>query len=219
MDVKLWAKFKAVAGNVFGSCIFAANLQMLLFNIKNSDRCEDMDVRETTVTFAKRILCRDIDSERLWRYREKAINSRSKLVRNINKSRYYRLMHSYNASIPLAASFAGRPQFPHKVYGIFISVGAKIGKNCVIFHQVTVGSNTLADSKGKGAPQIGDNVYIGCGAKIIGNVKIGNNVRIGANCVVTKDVPDNCTIVAAQPRLIMHDEERDNNFIGFNAIK
>ncbi|MDR2798933.1 MAG: serine O-acetyltransferase, partial [Treponema sp.] len=42
---------------------------------------------------------------------------------------------------------------------------------------------------------IGDNVEIGAGAIIIGNIKIGNNVMIGANAVVTKDVPDDCTVV------------------------
>ena len=45
------------------------------------------------------------------------------------------------------------------------------------------------------APVIGDNVFIGTGAKIIGNITIGNNVLIGANAVVTKDVPDNCTVI------------------------
>ena len=51
-----------------------------------------------------------------------------------------------------------------------------------------------------GAPVIGDNVYIGAGAKIIGGVRIGNNVRIGAGCVVVEDVPDNCTVVMPKPR-------------------
>ena len=49
---------------------------------------------------------------------------------------------------------------------------------------------------------VGDNVYIGTGAKPIGNIKIGNNVKIGANCVVFMDVPDNCTVVLPKPRVI-----------------
>ena len=53
---------------------------------------------------------------------------------------------------------------------MFISNSAHIGKNVVIFHQVTIGSVTTAGSKNYGAPTIGDDVYIGCGAKIIGNV-------------------------------------------------
>ena len=64
-----------------------------------------------------------------------------------------------------------------------------------------------------GFPEIGDNCYIGAGAKIIGNVKIGNNVRIGANCVVVKDLPTNATCVLEKPRIITHLEKRDNSFV------
>jgi len=70
----------------------------------------------------------------------------------------------------------------------------------------------LKDSKGFGAPVIGNDVYIGAGARIIGNVRIGNQCRIGANCVVTKDVPDRATVVLAKPRVFIHEEERDNSF-------
>lgn len=56
---------------------------------------------------------------------------------------------------------------------------------------------------GGGAPTIGDNVYIGPGAKIFGAIHIGNNVRIGANCVVFEDVPDNATVVLPKPRIII----------------
>jgi serine O-acetyltransferase len=55
---------------------------------------------------------------------------------------------------------------------------------------------------GGGGPIIGNNVFIGAGAKIIGNIKIGNNVRIGASCVVVEDIPDNCTVVMHKPRII-----------------
>ena len=53
-------------------------------------------------------------------------------------------------------------------------------------------------------PHIGDNVFIGAGAKILGDIKIGNNVKIGANAVVTKDVPDNCTVVGNPAVIINH---------------
>ena len=56
-----------------------------------------------------------------------------------------------------------------------------------------------------GVPTIGDDVYIGPGAKIFGGIKIGNNVRIGANCVVFEDVPDNATVVLQKPRVIIKD--------------
>ena len=54
-----------------------------------------------------------------------------------------------------------------------------------------------------GAPEIGDNVFIGAGAKIIGKIKIGNNVRIGAGCIVVTDIPDNATVVMSKPRVIL----------------
>lgn len=70
-------------------------------------------------------------------------------------------------------------------------------KNCTIFHQVTIGNNEHKNTE-RTAAHIGDNAYIGCGAKIIGAIKIGNNVRIGANAVVVTDIDDNCTIYSKQ---------------------
>ena len=52
------------------------------------------------------------------------------------------------------------------------------------------------------APIIGDNVFIGAGAKILGPIKIGNGAVIGANAVVTKNVPDNCTVVGVPAKII-----------------
>lgn len=77
--------------------------------------------------------------------------------------------------------------------GIVISKYTTIGNNCTILHQVTIGVNDKKDSRK--AAIIGDNCFIGAGAKIIGNVVIGNNVTIGANAVVTKNIPDNSTVV------------------------
>ncbi|MGY4105394.1 serine acetyltransferase [Ignavigranum ruoffiae] len=122
------------------------------------------------------------------------------------------------SSIASAAKFANRPTFPHGITGVHISSGASIGKNAVIFQQVTIGSNTLADSKHYGAPSIGDNCYIGAGAKIIGNVTVGNNVRIGANAVVVDDIPDH-TIVVSQPVRLIHKESLDNHFYPFDSNK
>jgi serine O-acetyltransferase len=85
--------------------------------------------------------------------------------------------------------------------GIIIHRDVVIGKNARIRHQVTIGwshSKTL----GSGVPVIGDNVSIGAGAKIIGNIHIGNNVSIGANSVVTKDVPDNAVVAGIPAKII-----------------
>ena len=83
--------------------------------------------------------------------------------------------------------------------------GAKIGRNCVIYQQVTIGNNMIQDSKSYGAPTIGDGVFIGAGAIILGGVEIGNNCRIGAGAVVTKSIPDNCVVVSQPSRVIQKD--------------
>lgn len=93
-------------------------------------------------------------------------------------------------------------EMPHGLNGIFISKDAEIGENCVILHQVTIGSNSIKGSKHFGAPKIGNNVYIGAGAKIIGGITIGDNVNIGANCIVFSDIPSNSTVVMNAPRII-----------------
>lgn len=135
------------------------------------------------------------DSDYFWRLRTKALNANNKFSKLYYQYRYAKLMKSMGSAIPLEAVIEGKPELPHGIYGIFVSRGAKIGKGCIIFQQVTIGSNADKDSKGYGFPTVGDHVLIGVGAKIIGNVKIGNHVKIGANAVVTKDLPDNCTAI------------------------
>lgn len=79
--------------------------------------------------------------------------------------------------------------------GIVVNRNARIGEGVRIYHQVTIGADF---DHGPGeAPVIGDRTRIGAGAKIIGNIRVGSNVTIGANAVVTKDVPDNATVVGA----------------------
>lgn len=73
--------------------------------------------------------------------------------------------------------------------GVVINSAVRAGAGVVIEHLVTIGAE-----KG-GAPVLGDNVFLGAGAKVIGAVRIGNHVRIGANAVVVSDIPDNCTAV------------------------
>ncbi len=74
---------------------------------------------------------------------------------------------------------------------------SKIGENCKIYQQVTIGYNHVLK-----APVLGDNVEVCCGAKIIGGVTIGNNVIIGANAVVNKNVPDNCVVAGIPAKII-----------------
>jgi serine O-acetyltransferase len=83
--------------------------------------------------------------------------------------------------------------------GIIVSGFASIGDHCVIRNGVTIG---LRHTHQPLAPRIGNNVDIGAGAKILGDISIGNNVLIGANAVVIKDIPSNSVAVGVPARII-----------------
>lgn len=123
---------------------------------------------------------------------------------------YYMVRNA--ASISIDASIKSPLILPHGVSGIFVTQSATIGRNVVIFQQVTIGANTIKGSKSYGAPTIGDNVYIGAGAKLIGKATVGNNARIGANAVIVKDIPNNSIAVCSEPRLIIKEKELNNKF-------
>jgi len=97
--------------------------------------------------------------------------------------------------------------------GVFIK--AKIGKNCVISQQVIIGHS--GGRKGGGVPVIGDNVYVGAGAKLLGDIVVGNNVKIGANAVVVNDIPDNSVAVGI-PAKIVKNLKKQNKVKKVNEI-
>ncbi len=130
----------------------------------------------------------------------------------------YRIAHFlYNLKIPIIPRLIS--QFSRHFTGIEIHPGAQIGRGLFIDHgmgvvvgqTVVIGNNvtlfqgvTLGGTgkeKGKRHPTIGDNVVIGAGAKVLGNITIGDNVQIGANAVVVKEVPPNCTVVGVPGRI------------------
>ena len=84
--------------------------------------------------------------------------------------------------------------------GVVIGETAIIGNNVTLFHGVTLGGS--GKEKGKRHPTIGNNVFIGSGAKILGNIIIGDNVKIGANAVILKNVPSNVTIVGVPGKIV-----------------
>jgi len=82
-----------------------------------------------------------------------------------------------------------------------ILIGADpIGENCFIGHGVTIGEGVANNENG--TPQIGDNVWIGPGSIITGDIKIGNGVTISAGTVLSKDIPDNCLVAGNPGRII-----------------
>lgn len=96
----------------------------------------------------------------------------------------------------------GKNLFIDHGMGVVIGETCVIGDNVTLFHGVTLG--VTGKEKGKRHPTIGNNVFIGSGAKILGNITIGNNVKIGANSVILESIPDNVTVVGIPGKIIKH---------------
>lgn len=96
--------------------------------------------------------------------------------------------------------------------GVVIGETAVVGDNCTIYQGVTLGGT--GKHKGKRHPTIGNNVLIGCGAKVLGPFTVGDNSKIAANAVVLQEVPPNCTCVGIPARIVRRNNEKivDNNF-------
>jgi serine O-acetyltransferase len=90
--------------------------------------------------------------------------------------------------------------------GVVIGETTVIGDNVILYQGVTLGGTGL--QKGKRHPTIGNNVVIGCGAKVLGNITVGDNAYIGANAVVVRDVPPNSTIVGVPGRVTRQDGKK-----------
>ncbi|MCZ0811236.1 MAG: serine O-acetyltransferase [Pseudomonadota bacterium] len=101
------------------------------------------------------------------------------------------------AEIPLNCEIGGGLKLPHP-NGVVIHPGARIGPNCIIFQQVTLGTSSTRS----GVPEIGGGVELGAGARVLGSVKIGDHAIIGANAVVTHDIPEAAIAVGIPARVI-----------------
>ena len=87
----------------------------------------------------------------------------------------------------------GKRLFIDHGMGIVIGETATIGDDCTIYHNSTLGGT--GKDKNKRHPDLGNNVMVGAGAKVLGPIKIGNNVKIGANAIVLRNIPNNVTVV------------------------
>jgi len=110
-----------------------------------------------------------------------------------------RLKFKYGYDIP-AETKIGKGFYIGHFGGIIITSEAIIGNNCNISQGITIGYSSRG--KKKGYPILGNNIYIGPGAVIIGNIRIGDNVAIGANAVVLDDLPDNSVAVGIPAKII-----------------
>ncbi len=94
----------------------------------------------------------------------------------------------------------GRGFFIDHGMGVVIGETAIVGDNVLLYQGVTLGGT--GKESGKRHPTVGDNVVVGAGAKVLGNIEIGSNVRIGAGSVVLRNVPSNCTVVGVPGRIL-----------------
>lgn len=144
---------------------------------------------------------------------KRMLNPRLRFIRNLRYYEYYhnqekknpwtRMMElwhyyihkqlSYKLGFTIYANQFGPGLFIGHYGTIVINKACRIGANCVLNVDVNIGM---------GGSVIGDNCYIGPGAKIVKPVRIGNNVVIGANAVVNRDIPDNCMVAGIPAKVI-----------------
>ena len=104
----------------------------------------------------------------------------------------------FSADIPYNLSIGKGTKFPHCALGSLFHPAVRIGENCVILHGVTIGGKAGRN----GLPIIGNNVWIGTHAIILGDIHIGDNSIIGAGSIVLKDVEPN-SVVAGNPARVI----------------
>ena len=170
----------------------------------------------------------------MWTFIEdiKAIYKNDPAVRNIEFMLYpgfqaitfHRFCHwLWNIGIPFLPRMLS--QFSRFITGLEIHPGAKIGKGffvdhgagvvigettiiggqCVLFHNVTLGGT--GKHQGKRHPTLGNNVFVGTGATLLGPITVGDNVKIGANTfVVMRYIPSNCSVVGTPAKIITRDD-------------
>ena len=163
-----------------------------------------MSYNDIKLSFVERVfrsMIQRYNGETYWKYRAIVVDPKqgSKLG-DLYRLWYIKRADAFNnASMGthrnFGAVFDGPPQLPHGLNGIIVSHNAKIGKNCRIYHQVTIGEGT------GGAPSIGDDVLIGAGAKLIGGIQIGDRARIAPGVVVMCDVPADATVLPHEPAI------------------
>src|SRR5215470_1038116 len=114
------------------------------------------------------------------------------------KLTYFFMRFVFTASVPYTADIGRNTSFNNYGMGVVIHRRTVIGENCEISHHVTIG--------GRGGfyevPVVGNNVFIGPGAKLLGPIKVGDGAIIGANAVVLADVPAHAVAVGIPARVI-----------------
>jgi serine O-acetyltransferase len=114
------------------------------------------------------------------------------------------------------AATIGKRFFIDHGMGVVIGATTIIGNDCLLYQGVTLGGT--GKESGKRHPTLGDNIVVGSGAKVLGNIKLGNNVRIGAGSVVITNVPDNCTVVGVPGVIVIRDGKKIENVLDHGSL-
>lgn len=157
-------------------------------------------------------------SDEIWRFQ--ILLRKREYLFNCKRGIFYKLINLYYHYLFKKLSLKLGFTIPLNVFGpglaivhygtIVVSEGARIGENCRIHEGVTIGATNGSNE----AAEIGNNVFIGSGAKIIGHVKISNNVAIAANAVVIKDIisENGCTVGGVPAKIISNNTSALNIF-------
>ena len=160
----------------------------------------------------------DLYKEDMQRYPDKKMPRFQRYFRKAQRGGIYKLIYKplfilfrnfACVDLGLHANIGGGLYIGHPSC-ITINAHAKIGKNCSIHKGALIGRENRG--KRKGCPTIGDEVWIGINAVVVGNVKIGNDVLIAPNSYVNFDVPDH-SIVIGNPGIIKHSEHATKEYI------
>ena len=130
-----------------------------------------------------------------WCYRK-----RIPIIPTLTRNIIFLLFNSY---IPSSAAIGKGSIFAYGAIGVVVHANAIVGRGCVIGQGITIGaSEGFVSRETNKCPSIGDNCYIGAGAKILGEIKIGSSCQIGAGAVVLGNIPDHSVVVGAPARVV-----------------
>ena len=154
----------------------------------------------------------------IWNRRFSYYHRKSQTTSNKILSLYYRfrwklIKEKHGIEISHSTSI-GKGLYLGHPYNITINYNVVIGNNCNIHKGVTLGQENRGDRKG--SPTIGNNVWIGVNATIVGKIKIGDDVLIAPNSFINFDVPDH-SIVFGNPAIVKHCEHATEGYINSMA--
>ncbi len=129
----------------------------------------------------------------------KASNKRNKIMGGVNRFIIRVLRYRYGFQIPVGTCI-GKGFYIGHFGTVVINKGAKIGENCNIAHNVTIGQTNRG--RLQGCPTIGNKVWIGTGSVIVGKITIGDNVLIAPNSYVNRDIPANSLVIGNPSKII-----------------